>query len=333
LFFTGTGDGSARLLVSGFEISYFIVTRIQGGSMSLTKRSISRVGGGLAIAGIAVLLTATATQAQQASTAQSQTPATGIRITATSANVSQPGEAVRININRWSTDQERDALVTAMNPAPPRGEAGARGGARGGAGRGAARGGAVDPAPDPAAVADPTDPFGTFRRGAAADGAANGAAGAAPAAAAGAAPAAAAGAPQAGRGGRGAPSATPPALRPAPTVALGEALGKASTIGYLWTSEVAGYPIKYAYRIPSADGDRVILAIDRRLGAFSPSWKPANGAATDYSFTLIELKLAPKGLGEGKTSLTSKVAIDNAAKTVALEDYASATAIFKNVKQ
>ena len=61
----------------------------------------------------------------------------------------------------------------------------------------------------------------------------------------------------------------------------------------------------------------------------------ARGAepATDYDFTLIELRLNAKGLGEGKTSLTTKVIVDSPAKTVALDNYAAAPAILQNVKR
>ena len=71
----------------------------------------------------------------------------------------------------------------------------------------------------------------------------------------------------------------------------------------------------------------------------------AEGALTDYEFTLIEIRLDSKGLGEGKTSLTTKVIVDdindindvnninNRAKTVALDNYAAAPAILKNVKR
>src|SRR2546430_12303016 len=84
-------------------------------------------------------------------TAAPQTQATGkgITLNATSANVSDAGRAVKINILRWSTDEERNALLVAMNPPPPpaagaergRGGRGAGGAAADGAGRGAAGGG------------------------------------------------------------------------------------------------------------------------------------------------------------------------------------------------
>ena len=40
-----------------------------------------------------------------------------------------------------------------------------------------------------------------------------------------------------------------------------------------------------------------------------------------------------KGLGEGKASLTTKVMLDDEAKTVALDTYAATPAILQNVKR
>jgi hypothetical protein len=129
---------------------------------------------------------------------------------------------------------------------------------------------------------------------------------------------------RAGRGrGRGGPAAAPVS----PIAAFTAALGRAPTIGYIWTSDITGYSIKYAWHSPQADGtDRIVVASDHRLGAYSEAWKTAAPASeTDYGFTLIELRAGPKGLIEGKTSLTNKIALDAETKTIALENYAAAT--------
>ena len=113
------------------------------------------------------------------------------------------------------------------------------------------------------------------------------------------------------------------------------AIAREPTLGYIWTNDVTGYAIKYAYHaaLPGG-GERIILATDRRLGAYSPAWKPvAATPVTDYEFTLIEIRLDPKGLGEGKASLTTKVMLDDEAKTVALDTYAATPAILQNVKR
>ena len=126
--------------------------------------------------------------------------------------------------------------------------------------------------------------------------------------------------------------------------ALTAAIGKAPTLGYIWTNDITGYSIKYAWHASLPDGtDRIILASDRRLGAYTNAWKPSAAEAsakaaaqtpeTDYAFTLIEIRLNAKGSGEGKTSLMTKVIVDQEAKTIALDDYAAAPAMLQHVKR
>jgi hypothetical protein len=133
----------------------------------------------------------------------------------------------------------------------------------------------------------------------------------------------------AGRGrGRGRGGAATPL---SPIAAFTAALGRAPTIGFIWTSDVTGYSIKYAWRSALPDGtERIVLASDRRLGAYSDAWKATTqGPETDYTFTVLELRVEPKGLIEGKTSLTNRIVVDAEAKTIALENYAAATSVIE----
>ena len=57
------------------------------------------------------------------------------------------------------------------------------------------------------------------------------------------------------------------------------------------------------------------------------------GAPTAYDFSVIELRVNSKGEGEGKISLTGKVAPDSAAKIVAPENYAVLPVVLKNLKR
>ena len=116
---------------------------------------------------------------------------------------------------------------------------------------------------------------------------------------------------------------------------LAAALDKAPTLGYVWTSESAGYSVRYAHRVQAPDGERLIFATDRLLGSWNPQlWKPVgNAAASDYPFTLIELRFNRRGDGEGKTSLTGKIIVDAQAKTLALENYSAATVSIKGAKR
>src|SRR5438128_1849469 len=118
---------------------------------------------GLAVAFflVSVVFSLTPTHARQApAPAQKPTLDTGpINFTAKSANVGESGIPVKISILRWSTDDERNPVVAALDPAAAaasqaaaaeggRGARGARGGRGGGRGdQGAAAG--LDP-DDPA---------------------------------------------------------------------------------------------------------------------------------------------------------------------------------------
>jgi len=241
-----------------------------------------------------------------------QTTGAGVmNLTAKSANVAETGTPVKINILRWSTDEERNPVVAALDPVAQQAAqaAAAEGGSGGRGGRGG-RGGARS---DQGAAAglDPNDP-------ALADVIAAGRGG------------------RGGRGGgRGGRGDGEPGKPPDPISTLTTALGKAPTVGYFWTNEVVGYSIKYAYRTPLPQGgERIILATDRRLGAGTAGWKPvATGTPTDYEFTLIEVRIDSKGVGEGKASLTSKVIFDSDAKTLALDNYSGTPVILQGVKR
>jgi len=114
-----------------------------------------------------------------------------------------------------------------------------------------------------------------------------------------------------------------------------EALQSAPSVGYVWaTTSSLGYSVKSARRVTTPDGGaRILLALDRPLGSWDrPAWKAATNP-TDYPFTVIELRVNKAGIGEGKVSLTGKVAVDDDAKAVALESYATDPVTVKGVKR
>ena len=138
-----------------------------------------------------------------------------------------------------------------------------------------------------------------------------------------------------GRGGRGAAAAedAPPAT---PAGTLAAAIKETTTVGYLWSSEVAGYALRYAGKVTMPDGrERIILITHRRLGAMNELWKSAeeNDSATALDFSVIELRLNANGQGEGKVSLAGKVAPDAAAKMVTPENYDGLPVVFTKVKR
>jgi hypothetical protein len=115
-----------------------------------------------------------------------------------------------------------------------------------------------------------------------------------------------------------------------------EALQTQPSAGYIWTDETLGYSIRYAYRQTLPDGgERIVLLTDRQLGSWSGRpWKATNPPdGVDYPFTLVELRLNRSGTGEGKMSLTSKLIVDQEAKTLALENFQAAPVLLRGVKR
>ena len=124
--------------------------------------------------------------------------------------------------------------------------------------------------------------------------------------------------------------ATPAPVPFNPVRSLAAALDAAPTIGILWTNENSGYPIRYAYRAALPDGsERIILATNRRIASLSVTPEGARGP----DFTIIEMKLNSKGMGEAKASLNTKIVVDVEDKTVALGNYSGAPVVLKNVNK
>lgn len=132
--------------------------------------------------------------------------------------------------------------------------------------------------------------------------------------------------PPAGRAGRGGRGAAPPS---SPTARLEAAIKAAPTCGYIWGAGVTGYSIKYAWRSsPPGGAGRIILITDRKVGAQVGSSEPTAASPADRDFTVIEMRLDDKGAGDARAS-HANVALDTAAKTLALDDYAAAPTLFK----
>src|SRR5688500_2055548 len=150
-----------------------------------------------------------------------------------------------------------------------------------------------------------------------------------PAAPAGAA--APAGGRAAGRGARGGGGGGRGGAAPAsPAVRLTAAIAAAPTVGFIWGDGPTGYSIKYAWRSSTPEGqERIVLATDRRLGAHAPSWPAATGAAADAEYTVLEIRIDQKGTGQAKASLAAPIVVDAAAKTLALDGYATAPVLLE----
>ena len=200
----------------------------------------------------------------------SANPNSLLQLTATTANVSGAPDPVRIEILRWSTDEEREGLMAAWDLKP--------------------------------SAAGPGEGRGAGKQGKAA--------------------------------GKGRGPAGPAANDATPETSLARALNETTTVGYLWSSEMAGYALRYAGKVDNPNGSqRIVLITQRRLGAVNQRWNPTfEGAANNYEFSVIELRLNAKGEGEGRASLAGKIAPDVSARIVTLENYDALPAVFHNVR-
>jgi hypothetical protein len=251
-------------------------------------------------------------------------PVKEIVLTATTANVKDSGTPVTIRLLRWSTDEERTALIAAFTAqATGRPGGGGRAGTPAGAGagqpqRGQGQGRASQPPVQEQPQQDQDDAQDQAPdrpQGQAGQGRPQGAAGLAQPQAAGA-----------GRGGRG---GAPPATVTSPFM---QAIQRAPKIGYLWTNEPTGYSVNLAWHESQPDGsERVVILTAPRLGTYSPAWTMKAGTVTDYAFTLLEFRISAK-TAEGKSSLTSKIVADPNTHQLALEDFSTAPAILTKVK-
>jgi len=119
---------------------------------------------------------------------------------------------------------------------------------------------------------------------------------------------------------------------------LTNAIKAAPTVGFIWSDAPTGYSIKYAWRASPAPSrvegspnspERVVLVTERRLGANATSWPAPVASAVDAQFTVVEMRMDGKGIGEAKSSLSSPVVVDAAANTLAIDKYADAPVLLK----
>ena len=220
-----------------------------------------------------------------------------LSLTATTDNVSNARDPIRIDVLRWSTDADRDQLFAAWGKATAA--------ASKANSPGAGKQGKAAPKEEAEEKAGPPAPQG-----------------------------------------QGAPRIAGPSLAireqvqkaiKTPEQLFADALDKAPTVGHLWSSEIAGYAVQYAVKTTAPDGGgNITLVTERRLGAYNDLWKPAGtvaGPPNEYEFSVIELHLNAKGVGEGRISQTGKVVLDAAGKVVRLENYGALPVALKNVKR
>jgi hypothetical protein len=114
---------------------------------------------------------------------------------------------------------------------------------------------------------------------------------------------------------------------------LAESFGMGTAAGYIHWPGNLDYTIRFAYRIPRADGgEDVILATDYPVNLW---WDTSLGPApTSFTHgTVIQLQLNRDGRGEGKLSVGTKLSATKDGKLFALEDYARQPVVLTDVRR
>jgi hypothetical protein len=113
---------------------------------------------------------------------------------------------------------------------------------------------------------------------------------------------------------------------------LGREIASGWHAGYIRLPGNVEYTLRYAHRVSRSDGGAdVVLATDRPIWFW---WDPAapKGSA-DRPFTVIQLRLDPKGTGVGKLSLNAGITADKEAGTIALQDFANQPTLLTDVRR
>jgi hypothetical protein len=99
--------------------------------------------------------------------------------------------------------------------------------------------------------------------------------------------------------------------------------------GYIRRAGSIGYPLRFAWQVPSGDGRRVIVATDRPVSFLEARNHPRT---MDYPFMLIEIRMDAQGKGQGKLIPLAKVQL-NDEHVVEIENYSSEPVRLSEVRE
>ena len=112
--------------------------------------------------------------------------------------------------------------------------------------------------------------------------------------------------------------------------ALLKALQKMPKAGSIRTPDSVTYDLRYARQIPMEGGStQVVLVTDRQMSFFEAANRPRTA---DYPFMVVELRLDPKGEGEGKITVATKITASPKTRHIILENYGSQPVQLTKVK-
>lgn len=91
-----------------------------------------------------------------------------------------------------------------------------------------------------------------------------------------------------------------------------------------------GHDLRYAWQTPNDDGGRRIVFITDRYVSFAEA--RSDPRASEYPFTIFELKVDKNGVGEGALAVATRIDFNKKKNSIELENYSSQPMQLKNVK-
>jgi hypothetical protein len=102
-------------------------------------------------------------------------------------------------------------------------------------------------------------------------------------------------------------------------------------IGRVSSPGAVGFPLKYARRVPRADGaEQVTLITERQMSFWEVTQMPRS---TDYPFTLIEFNLDARGEGQGRVLVATLLSYNRASRMLTIENFEHAPVLLQGVRR
>jgi hypothetical protein len=111
-----------------------------------------------------------------------------------------------------------------------------------------------------------------------------------------------------------------------------DALSRLPELGYFQWPGSLQYVVRYAAKSTEGGMDEVVLGFDQRLTTW---WDPtsASNTANATRFSIVQLRLARDGRGEGKLSVGTNITVTEPSNALALKDWSNPATVLTEVRR
>ena len=102
-------------------------------------------------------------------------------------------------------------------------------------------------------------------------------------------------------------------------------------LGRLSSTGSVGFPLKYARRVPRADGaEEITIITERQMSFWEATQMPRS---TDYPITLIEMSLDARGEGKGRVLVATNFSYNRGTDQLVVENLEDAPVLLQGVRR